>query len=88
MTDRECSFVVLLSLFDLSRLGLPSTPERVAGRLDLSEAIVDAALARLATAGLVRSCRLTLPGLALASSLEATRASLFTTRVRRERLAA
>ncbi len=76
MTDRECSFAVLLALFDLSRAGLPSTLERVAGRLDLSARLVDAALGRLSRAGLVRGARLTLHGLALASSLDGTRAGL------------
>ena len=76
MTDRECSFAVLLALFDLARAGLPSSCVRVAGRLDLPLAAVDAALHRLASAGLVSGSRLTLSGLALASSLDATRASL------------
>ncbi len=85
MTDRECSFAVLLALFDLSRAGLPGSRERVAGRLDLSTPLVDGALARLARAGFVHRSRLTLHGLALASSLEVTRSSL---RVHRDRLAA
>ena len=76
MTNRECSFAVLLALFDLARAGLPSRSARVAGRLDLPLGAVDAALHRLAGAGLVSGCRLTLSGLALASSLDATRASL------------
>jgi hypothetical protein len=76
MTNRECSFAVLLALFDLARLGLPSSSLRVAGRLDLRIATVDAALSRLASSGLVSGSRLTLSGLALASSLDATRASL------------
>jgi DNA-binding IscR family transcriptional regulator len=76
MTHRECSFAVLLALFDLARAGLPSSATRVAGRLDLPVAPVEAALARLASTGLVSGSRLTLPGLALASSLDATRASL------------
>lgn len=76
MTNRECSFAVLLALFDLTRAGLPCTGDRVAGRLDVDRVRVDGALARLGVAGLVRGARLTLSGLALASSLDATRASL------------
>lgn len=78
MTDRECSFAVLLALFDLARAGLPSTRERIADRLALSRSSIDAALLRLASAGLVASTRLTLSGLALATSLDATRATLRT----------
>jgi len=74
MTDREISFAVLLALFDLTRAGIPTTPTRIAARLDLSVARVDAALVRLASSGLVVRARLTLAGLALASSLDRTRA--------------
>ena len=76
MTNRECSFAVLLALFDLARAGLPSNRERIAGRLDLSATVVRDALDRLTRAGFVRGARLTLTGLALASSLDATRATL------------
>ena len=76
MSHRECSFAVLLALFDLSRAGLPSSRDRVAGRLDLSVSDVRDALDRLGRVGLVRGARLTLTGLALASSLDATRATL------------
>ena len=76
MTHRECSFAVLLALFDLTRAGLPSDRERVAARLDLTPTVVRDALDRLTCAGLVRGERLTLAGLALASSLDATCATL------------
>ena len=76
MTDREISFAVLLALFDLARAGLPSSAARIAGRLDLPPSSVTASLARLATTGLVAGTRLTLSGLALASSLDGTRASM------------
>lgn len=76
MTDRECSFTVLLALFDLTRAGLPGSRERLAGRLGLSTSRVDGALGRLGEVGLVRGTRLTLQGLALASSLDTTRASM------------
>lgn len=76
MTDRERSFTVLLALLDLARAGLPSTSERVAGRIAMCRPLVDAALTRLTRAGFVRGARLTLQGLALASSLDTTRASV------------
>ncbi len=76
MTDRETSFAVLLALFDLARAGLPSSAARIAGRLDVAPSSVTAALGRLATVGLVSGTRLTLSGLALASSLDGTRASM------------
>jgi len=76
MTNRERSFAVLLALFDLSRAGLPCSPTRVAGRIGMHVADVDAALARLATTGLVSGTRLSLGGLAIAASHDATRASI------------
>jgi hypothetical protein len=76
MTHREQSFAVLLALFDLSRAGLPCSPARVAGRIGMCLADVDAALCRLATSGLVSGTRLSLTGLAIAASLDATRATI------------
>lgn len=78
MTDRERSFTVLLALFDLARLGLPCNRARIAGRVGLSEPHVAAALARLARASFVRRGRLSLTGLALATSLDRARASVHT----------
>jgi len=78
MTDRERSFAVLLALFDLSRAGLPCTRERIAGRLGLAVAHVAAASSRLERAGFVQRGRLSLTGLALASSLDRARASVTT----------
>jgi hypothetical protein len=86
MTDRECSFAVLLALFDLARAGLPSSRERLAGRLALSASSIDAALMRLTSARMVRGTRLTLSGLALATSLATTRTAL--SRPSRDRLLA
>lgn len=86
MTNRECSFTVLLALFDLSRAGLPSTRDRLAGRLGLGAPIVEAALDRLTHAGMVQGTRLTLSGLALAASLDRARATLIAPK--RERLLA
>jgi Mn-dependent DtxR family transcriptional regulator len=76
MTDRERSFAVLLALFDLSRAGLPCTRERIAGRLGLNAMHVSSALSRLERVGLVHRARLSLTGLALASSLDRARANV------------
>jgi predicted transcriptional regulator len=78
MTDRERSFAVLLALFDLSRAALPCTRERIAGRLGMSTSHVAAALARLTRASFVERGRLSLRGLALASSLDRARTSVCT----------
>jgi DNA-binding MarR family transcriptional regulator len=75
MTNRERSFAVLLALFDLARAGLPADPRRLAGRLGMSEPDVRAALARLSRASFVARGRLSLTGLALASSLDRARSS-------------
>lgn len=73
MTHREISLAVLLAFFDLSHAGLPVSVERVAGRLGLGASDVSAALDRLAQRGFVRGRSLTLAGLAIASSLDASR---------------
>lgn len=70
MTNRERSFAVLLALFDLSRAGLSCCQDRIAGRLAMPTDAVEASLERLRGAGLVSGSRLTLTGLALASSLD------------------
>lgn len=78
MNDRERSFAVLLALFDLARAGLPSDPDRLAGRLGIATVDVHATLHRLARGGFVQGARLTLTGLAVASSLDRARASITT----------
>ena len=71
MTDRQCSFADLLALFDLARAGLPTDVARVGGRAGIDLARTRAALDRLCRGGLARAepARLTLAGLALATSL-------------------
>jgi Mn-dependent DtxR family transcriptional regulator len=70
MTHREQSLALLVALLDLVRAGLPPDAARLAGRLGLSLAEVEAALTRLASVGLVvQPARLTMTGLALATSL-------------------
>jgi DNA-binding IclR family transcriptional regulator len=74
MTHREQSLAVLVALLDLVRAGLPASVSRLAGRLGMQVADTEAALARLATVGLVvDGPRLTMTGLALSTSLAAER---------------
>jgi hypothetical protein len=70
MTHREQSLSLLVALLDLARAGLPLETGRLAGRIGLSMADTEAALGRLESVGLVvRGPRLTMTGLALATSL-------------------
>lgn len=78
MTHRERSFAVLLAFFDLARAGLPADPGRLAGRLGLGIADVNATLRRLTQGGFVTRGRLSLTGLAVAASLDRARASMTT----------
>lgn len=68
---------LVLALFDLARLGLPTDVACLAGRLGIEEARVTRALAELDRRGLcdARRARLTLAGLALASQLEMERSA-------------
>ncbi len=66
---------LVVTLFDLSRLGLPADVGRIAGRLGIEAARVQRGLEVLDERGLVdvRRTRLTLAGLALAAQLDLER---------------
>ncbi len=76
MSSHPSLATFVLGLFDLARLGLGADVERLAGRLGVEPALARRALAELDRRGFVDAerVRLTLLGLALASSLERERA--------------
>ena len=69
--SRDQSLALLVAVLDLVRAGLPPEAARLGGRLGLSLPDTEAALSRLASVGLVtaKPARLTMTGLALATSL-------------------
>ncbi len=75
MNHREQSLSLLVALLDLVRAGLPTDVVRLAGRVGLTTLEAEASLGRLASVGLVApgSPRLTMTGLALATSLAEAR---------------
>lgn len=81
---------VLLALFDLSRVGIAADVHRVAGRLGLSIAQVRHALVALEERRLAdaQNVRLSMPGLALATVLDARRTEQRRHSVRRDSAAA
>ena len=81
---------VLLALFDLSRVGIAADVHRVAGRLGLSIAQVRHALVALEERRLAdtQNVRLSMPGLALATVLDARRTEQRRESARRDSAAA
>lgn len=66
---------LVITLFDLARLGLPADVERVAGRLGVELVRIERGLCELERRGLAdaKRVRLSLTGLALASRLDMER---------------